>query len=632
MFKRLTPAGIVLLYAAFAALWIVATGYLLTLSVADPILQGRIELAKDLLFIAVTSGLLYLLLKGWRDASGDAAEVTAANKLHPPKTSQLLLLFAAFALVVPLLGLVVNKLYGPQIERDAYANLQAIVQLKASQLEQWLDERNGDAMALLASGDFAKQIGQFIHNQHNADLSKSVLQRFANLRAKYSYGSILLFDNNGKLLLILGEEADNTPALQQRLRRALSSQQVQRGDLSLDETGHVHLDWVVPIFSPAAQDASPAGLGAVVLRVTAEDYIFPLIQTWPSASASAETLLVQSEGQSALYLNELRHRKGAALTLKLPLSDAQLPAAIAIREAKPGTTQGKDYRDAEVLAAYRPIAGTNWHIVAKIDRAEVLAPLRIMNFLFSVVVFLSLAVVGAVVLLLWRQQQRTHLLELRAESSAVIEESEQRFRAIAQSASAAIISADSAGNIVNWNASAERLFGYSEAQIIGQPLTLLIPERFHNEGLARIVAGAKTNMTGKIMQRTGLRKDGSEFPLECSMSSWETSGGLFVTAIIRDIIERKRTEEALRDSHEKLDRLINSMVEGVYEVNTLGNCTFVNQAFLQMLGYQNQNEVLGKHIHELIHHSHADGSPYPATECKMYCAYQTDQSINQCCR
>ncbi|HEU0282472.1 MAG TPA: PAS domain S-box protein [Gallionella sp.] len=84
----------------------------------------------------------------------------------------------------------------------------------------------------------------------------------------------------------------------------------------------------------------------------------------------------------------------------------------------------------------------------------------------------------------------------------------------------------------------------------------------------------------------------------------------------------------LRDSRDELHRLLNSMAEGMYGVDTDGNCTFVNQSFLKMLGYQNENEVLGKNMHELIHHSHADGSPHPISECKIYRAFQTNQATN----
>jgi diguanylate cyclase (GGDEF)-like protein/PAS domain S-box-containing protein len=95
-----------------------------------------------------------------------------------------------------------------------------------------------------------------------------------------------------------------------------------------------------------------------------------------------------------------------------------------------------------------------------------------------------------------------------------------------------------------------------------------------------------------------------------------------------DITENRRAEQALHDSRERLRLLLDSMAEAAYGVDIEGNCTFVNRAFLKILGYQDENELLGKQIHTLIHHSHADGTPYPARECRMYCAYGTNEAIN----
>jgi diguanylate cyclase (GGDEF)-like protein/PAS domain S-box-containing protein len=73
--------------------------------------------------------------------------------------------------------------------------------------------------------------------------------------------------------------------------------------------------------------------------------------------------------------------------------------------------------------------------------------------------------------------------------------------------------------------------------------------------------------------------------------------------------------------------MMDTISEGMYGVDTGGNCTFVNAAFLQILGFE-LDEVLGKHIHTLIHHSHADGKPYPSTDCIMYQAYKINQSVH----
>ena len=101
-----------------------------------------------------------------------------------------------------------------------------------------------------------------------------------------------------------------------------------------------------------------------------------------------------------------------------------------------------------------------------------------------------------------------------------------------------------------------------------------------------------------------------------------------VVAVYDDVTARKQAEQAFQESHQKLFSLLNSMAEGAYGVDVEGNCSFVNQAFLRILGYDNVDELVGQAIHALIHHTHADGRPYPAAECAMRQAYLQCQSVH----
>jgi PAS domain S-box-containing protein len=145
----------------------------------------------------------------------------------------------------------------------------------------------------------------------------------------------------------------------------------------------------------------------------------------------------------------------------------------------------------------------------------------------------------------------------RKVSENKLEKSERHFRAVTESANDAIITAAGAGGIAGWNAAAERLFGYSSIEIIGQPLTVLMPERFrnlHSEGLARVMAGGAPHVIGKTVELAGLRKDGSEFPLELSLAQWQAADGRFFTAMIRDITGRKQAETQLAGQLDELRR------------------------------------------------------------------------------
>lgn len=131
----------------------------------------------------------------------------------------------------------------------------------------------------------------------------------------------------------------------------------------------------------------------------------------------------------------------------------------------------------------------------------------------------------------------------------LLRESEERFRTIVQTATDAIILADSSGNIISWNKGAQSIFGYSEEKVFGKPIIPLVPERYrdaHIRGMERMQVTGMEKIISKTIEVHGLRKDGSEFPMELSISNWKTGKGTFCTAIIRDITVRKRMEEELR--------------------------------------------------------------------------------------
>ncbi len=137
----------------------------------------------------------------------------------------------------------------------------------------------------------------------------------------------------------------------------------------------------------------------------------------------------------------------------------------------------------------------------------------------------------------------------RWEAEQALRESEEQFRTLMQSAIDAIILADSAGNIIACNEAARTMFERTNDEIVGQPISGLMPERYregHETGIQRVGHGTESHLIGKTVELRGLRKSGAEFPLELSLAMWETDKGRFFCGIIRDITERKRAEEEIR--------------------------------------------------------------------------------------
>ncbi len=161
-------------------------------------------------------------------------------------------------------------------------------------------------------------------------------------------------------------------------------------------------------------------------------------------------------------------------------------------------------------------------------------------------------------------------------------EADEPFRAVAETASDGIISADENGDIIYWNPAAEKIFGYSMAQARGRSLTLLMPERLrkaHQEGMKRVVAQGESRLLGKVVELTGLKKDGREFPLELSLSTWTTSERRGFTGIVRDITLRKQLERRMTAEH--------AVTRFLAESPTLGEVApKILQAICESLGWE----------------------------------------------
>lgn len=158
----------------------------------------------------------------------------------------------------------------------------------------------------------------------------------------------------------------------------------------------------------------------------------------------------------------------------------------------------------------------------------------------------------------------------RKRAEEALRESENRFRAIAESASDAIIAINSQRNIVYWNNAAEITFGYSANEAIGKPLTLIMPERFrkgHNDAMNRIVSAGESTIFREAVELVGLRKDGNEFPAELSLATWKTREGIFFTAITRDITERKQAKAELQSERDKIISILDALPDAVFIIN-----------------------------------------------------------------
>ena len=235
----------------------------------------------------------------------------------------------------------------------------------------------------------------------------------------------------------------------------------------------------------------------------------------------------------------------------------------------------------------------------------------------------------------------------RARAEQKLRESETLKAAILNSALDSIITINASGCVVEWNPAAEATFGYRAAQAVGRELgELIIPEAYqeaHRRGMAHYLATGDGPVLGQRIEITALRADGGEFPVELAITPIHLASGPLFTATLRDITVRKEVEMALRQAHDEMESRVEARTrdldrlrhaneslllaagEGIFGLDAQGCTTFVNPAAARMLGWP-EADLIGQPMHTLLHHSHADGSPFPVEECSIHGVLRGAQS------
>lgn len=258
---------------------------------------------------------------------------------------------------------------------------------------------------------------------------------------------------------------------------------------------------------------------------------------------------------------------------RLPMSDAL--------EGKSGVITALDYRRQNVSAAYGPIGQLGLGMVLKIDTAELYQPIG-EQLRWAMLLLLALIAAG-----MWVLRLLVTPLVRR------VVESEEKYRAVAETANAAIVTVDTRGLIVYWNRAAQTVFGYTERQILGQPMTRLIQEDHrdaHQQGWERLLKTDQPRLLGRTVELHGLHSDGRKFPLEMSLSNWRSgTGEQYFTGLMRDISERKEGEEVARH----LADIVESSSDAIISKTLDDTVTSWNAAAERLYGYS-AAEIIGQ--------------------------------------
>ena len=317
-----------------------------------------------------------------------------------------LLLLAVLAALLTVVG--VRTLYRQDEAREA-ARLEAVAELRATQVTDWLEDTRRAARFLGISQPLGELFLQW-RNDGNDSARLVFQERMQAYREVIAARDVLVVDPQGRMLLQSGPaEAEAAPPLREAIRRALASGQAEHSGLYRAEgqAQPLRLDMVMPLL----YSGSPQPRALLVFRMDPSRKLFPQLARWPVPTDTAETVIWHRVGDEAEALSPLRADPNAPLSLRRPLAQAGwlMGAVMQRADMAPGALMDRlDFRGVPVLAAWRAVPGTDWVLVAKMDRSEALAPTQ---RLATSIAAAAAALLAAAAAALYLQRQRRTLEE-----------------------------------------------------------------------------------------------------------------------------------------------------------------------------------------------------------------------------
>ena len=499
-----------------------------------------------------------------------------AAPLLPPNRSasrRAAVVFVFIALMLVLMGYWYYRAEMTKMLQEKSQELAAIAELKASQIQLWRKERWSEGRKAAKDLSTVKAIANFLQAPDDKSLRKELAERLGDEVTPENYANILLFDANANLLLATEDASGQVDlSTQQAIRSAIATKEAVFSNFFQRPDGFIYIDLTVPV-----RDGAGQALAVLVLRINANTYLLPLVQSWPTQNKSGETVLVARDGSDVVFLNSR-----PALMVRRPLTQTNLPAVQAAL-GRQGGFMGKDYRGVDVLSDLRPIPESPWFMEAKMDAGEILSEARFRTAIISLITVLFILLVAAVVAYLYRSRQAVILQDL-LEAEEGERESHGLLDAVINSVPMRVFWKDRSSVFLGCNGPFARDAGFANPAEIAGMDDRAMPWREQAEKYRADDRDVIESGESKILfEETRVMALGKSIPLLASKLPLRDANGetIGVIGVYLDITERKLAEKELRNFRTAVEQSANTIVI----TDPTGNIEYVNPAFEKSSGY-----------------------------------------------
>ena len=541
--ETIKAGSIALLYLMCTALWIMGPDFFLS----EDDSAERVELWLDAAFVCLSALLIFLsLAHGFRE---DNRHTPLARVVSPRYTTRrLAITFFALALLAPLIGTSYVFMRIPQIEQESYSHLETIARLNTDQLENWLQERRSDVQMVIDNPGFIEAARKLQEGNRPTYWREIAEKSMRGLKSANHQQQTTLLSPRGDILAG-GEHLDALPGnLKERLQEAAEQKHILLGEITAtDEGEHMHV--IAPLFDGTGERAPLVGF--LINCVDLAPYVLNNLKDWPTPSPSGEIVLVRQRGDHLVVINSLRHLEAPLMSIEIPLTQTEMPSVQAVLRKAPGTLSGPDYRAINVLAAFRPVAQTDWQLIAKVDRKEVLAPMWRTVFWIGLICFSAALAVMWAFIVLWRERELVQTISLMAEQ-AKNDQLLQSFFTL-PFVGMAIVSPETR-RFLRFNDQACVITGYSSEEL----LTKTWQDISHPDDTAQFYPAILRIRRGETdavaFEQRLIRKDGSLIYVNSDVRCVRKPNGEldYLLGTVQDITQRKMHEMALSVANAQL--------------------------------------------------------------------------------